>query len=148
MADAAELAHWRRRALRAEEAVCRILWMHPLGDRSFGLHLETAEGMKKRLRSHMESQYPDLVVRYEHQRIKVFQPAEHCDCPEDAEDYEEWHSSTAEDGQYMCERTMIGYVCASCEDKDETGPDWLPDAVEWPCPPIQALNQITVRSAP
>jgi hypothetical protein len=133
---------WKRRALRAEAAVHHALWMHPL---TYSGHnappTETATEMARRFRQHMEDQYPDLIVRHEHRRVEVFELADSCDCDPNADDYDDDHCESSGDGKYLCSRSFLGHVCDTCTDEeDEGGPEWKPQAVAWPCPPIAALD--------
>lgn len=132
---------WKRRALRAEGAVYHALWMRPLGPHWAGDGIESAEQMRARFHEHMERTYPDLIVRDQHRRIGVFHVADGCGCDPEAEDFEEQHSESGEDGEYLCSKKFLGYVCGSCEDEDGEGPAWKPYAVAWPCPPIVALDE-------
>lgn len=130
---------WKRRALRAEGAVRHALWMRPIG------HIgETADEMAKRFRLHIETTYPDLIVRYSHQPVEVFKWADACDCKDDgSNEYENDHSESADDGEPICSRSFLGSVCQCCEDEDGDGPAWKSEAVLWPCPPIRELNALT-----
>lgn len=135
----AEIAQWQRRATRAEGAMRHALWMSPLAYNN-----ETAEEMTTRFRLHIEATYPDLVTRYSHQPVEVYQWADGCSCLDDgSNEYENAHSETDDNGDAICSRTPLGRVCDNCEDEDGDGPDWCPDRVEWPCPPIAELNQLT-----
>lgn len=128
---------WQRRALRAEAAVRHALWIRPMTYQH-----ETAEQMATRFRLHIEATYPDLITRYEHQPIEVYKYADSCGCKDDGTDeYDEDHSVEGEDG-YVCDRSPLGRVCGFCTDEDGAGPEWAPDAVEWPCPPIREVNAI------
>lgn len=142
-----QLAHWKRRALRAEAAVYHALWMRPLGPHWAGDGIETAEQMRTRFRQHIEHTYPDLIVRDQHQRVEVFNIADMCGCDPDAEDFEEQHGEISGGGEALCSKKFLGYVCDSCEDEDGEGPAWKSYAVEWPCPPIAALDQTPASTA-
>lgn len=137
-----DVAHWKRRALQAEAAIGIALWMRPLtpGGRSRIGEPETAEQLCTRLRQLIESNYPDLITRNQHQKIEVFELAETCGCAEDAEDYESEHCESGEDGEYLCSNKRLGFVCGCCESEDGDGPAWKPYAVEWPCQPIAAID--------
>lgn len=140
---------WRARALRAEAAVHHALWMRPL---TYSGHQapppETAAEMAKRFRQHMEDHYPDLITRHEHRRVEVFKVADSCDCDPNAEDYDDDHCESSGDGEYLCSKSFLGYVCDTCTDEeDENGPEWKPQAVEWPCPPIVALDAPTAPAS-
>lgn len=127
---------WKTRALRAEAAVHHALWMSPFTYPA----AETAEEMTTRFRKHIEAEYPDLIVRHEHRRIEVYKIADSCDCDPNAEDYDDDHCESSGDGEYLCSKGFLGYVCDSCTDEGGDGPGWKPEAVEWPCPPIAALD--------
>ena len=127
---------WKTRALRAEAAVYLALWTSPFTHPK----AETAEEMTSRLRQQIGHMYPDLVVRSEHRRTEVFSWADSCDCDENAADYDDDHCESDEDGQYICSKNFLGYVCGLCEDEAEDGPSWKPEGVLWPCPPIAALE--------
>lgn len=134
-----QVAQWQRRATRAEGAMRHALWMSPLAYNN-----ETAEAMTTRFRLHIEATYPDLVTRYSHQPVEVFQWADGCSCEDDgSNEYENAHSETDDNDDAICSRTPLGRVCDSCEDEDGDGPEWLPGGVLWPCPPIAELNQLT-----
>lgn len=135
----ADIEAWKRRALRAEGAVYHALWMRPLGPHWAGDGIETAEQMRARFRQHMEHTYPDLITRYEHQRVEVYQIADGCGCDPEADDYEDVHAESSDDGEFLCSKKRLGFICDSCEDEDGDGPSWKPYAVEWPCPPVAAL---------
>jgi hypothetical protein len=145
-----ELAHWKRRALQAEAAVGIALWMRPLapGGRTRIGDPETADQLATRLRQLIERNYPDLIVRDQHQKTEVFERAETCGCDENAEDYEAEHCESGEDVEYLCSKKRLGFICGSCEDEDGGGPAWKPYAVEWPCPPIAALDEPAAVSRP
>lgn len=151
MSEADELTLWRRRALRAEGAVFYALslnaTMHfPIGHmQRDGARPEMAYELVRRLREHFDHVYPDLVARYIHQRMAVYELASSCDCPRSDNDWDEEHDETDEHGQWLCAKTLLGYVCITCESEDGDGPDWKPDAVEWPCPPITELNERLTR---
>lgn len=133
---------WKRRALRAEGAVRHALWMSPLPYPK----PETADEMTKRFRMHIEATYPDLIVRYNHQPVEVFKYAGECDCKDEgSRAYENDHCEEGEDGP-LCDRSFLGKVCSHCEDEDGDGPEWSPDRVEWPCPPIREINAQTDAS--
>lgn len=135
---------WKARALSAEAAVHHALSMAPLRQSGRGtLPIETAEEMAARFRKHIEGRHPALIVRSEHRRTEVFKYADACDCDTEADDYDDDHCESADDGQYICSRSFLGYVCDSCEDEDGDGPAWKPYAVVWPCPPIAALDTST-----
>ncbi|MFE2912858.1 hypothetical protein [Kitasatospora indigofera] len=127
---------WKRRALRAEGAVRHALWMSPLTYNN-----ETAEQMRDRFHQHIEATYPDLITRYAHQPIEVYKRVDACGCEDDGSDeYENDHSEPSDDDENVCIRSYLGQVCEHCEDEDGDGPEWKPYAVEWPCPPIRAIN--------
>nr|BEK68811.1 hypothetical protein KPHV_60380 [Kitasatospora purpeofusca] len=127
---------WKRRALRAEGAVFHALWMHPLTYNN-----ETASEMRGRFHQHIEATYPDLITRSSHQPIQVYARADACGCKEDGSvEYENAHNEPDDEDGYVCLRRPLGRVCEHCEDEDGDGPEWLPDGVLWPCPPIVALN--------
>lgn len=133
---------WKARALRAEAAVYHALWMRPL---TYSGHQappdETAADMATRFRQHMEDHYPDLITRHEHRRTEVFKWADSCDCDPNAEDYDDDHCESDENGQWLCSKNFLGYVCSTCTDEEDAGgPEWKPEAVEWPCPAIAALD--------
>lgn len=132
---------WKRRALRAEAAVRHALWIRPMTYQN-----ETAEQMATRFRLHIEATYPDLITRYDHQPIEVWTRADACGCDPDAPSYENDHDETDENGEALCSRSPLGRVCETCEDEDGDGPDWLPDRVEWPCPPIADLDALSDAS--
>ena len=136
-----QLAHWKRRALQAEAVVHFALWMRPLGPHWSGREPETADQLCTRFRAHVEDRYPEQITRYAHQRIEVLELAELCGCPEDADDWEEFHGESGENGHTLCSKKVLGHVCDSCKDEEGEGPAWLPYAVAWPCPPIAALDQ-------
>lgn len=142
----AELARWKRRALRAEGAVYHALWMRPLGPHWAGDGIETAEQMRTRFHQHIERTYPDLIVRDQHQRVQVFNIADTCGCDWEAEDFEELHGEIGEDGEALCSKKFLGYVCDSCKNEDGDGPAWKPYSVAWPCPPIAALDTEAVTA--
>lgn len=133
---------WKTRALRAEAAVYHALWMRPLSCSGYRPPpTETAAEMATRFRQHLEDHYPDLIVRDEHRRIEVFKIADSCDCDPDAEDYDDHHCESSGDGEYLCAKSFLGYVCGSCSNEEaENGPPWKPEGVLWPCPPIAALD--------
>jgi hypothetical protein len=134
-----ELGQWKRRALRAEGAARHALWMSPLAYNN-----ETAAQMTERFRIHIEATYPDLVTRFQHQPAEVFQWADGCGCPNDgSNEYESVHSETDDNDQAICSRTPLGRICDSCKDEDGDGPEWLPEGVLWPCPPVAELNKLT-----
>lgn len=128
-------AQWKMRALEAETAVRHALFM----ERSGRL---VAADPKDTLRGYLEFFRPAILVRDEHRPVEVFKWADACDCDPDAEGYEDEHAESAGDADGMlCSRSFLGRVCEICEDIDERdGPDWKPEAVEWPCPSIAALN--------
>jgi hypothetical protein len=129
---------WKRRALRAEGAMRHALWMRPIG------HIgETADEMATRFRMHIEATYPDLITRDTHQPVEVWKYAEDCGCEDDgSQEYENDHCEEGEDGP-LCSRSFLGRVCSHREDGEGDGPEWSPDRVEWPCPPIAELNALT-----
>ena len=134
-----ELDQWKRRALRAEGAVFHALWMRPMAYQN-----ETAGQMTDRFRQHIETTYPDLITRYGHQPTEVHQWAELCACVNDgSNEYENDHSELDDSDNAICSRTILGRICGSCEDAEGDGPEWLPDRVLWPCPPIVELNRLT-----
>jgi hypothetical protein len=135
---------WKRRALRAEAAIRHALWMSPLTYSN-----ETAAQMRDRFHQHIEATYPDLITRYEHQPAEVFKWADSCDCKDDGSNaYEADHCEEGDDGP-ICSRSPLGMVCGTCRDEDGDGPDWSPDAVEWPCPSIREINAAeAVRDRP
>lgn len=140
-------ADWKRRALQAEEAVNRALDMTPIRRSATrrandtGAPVEAAEDMTKRYRQFVEALYPDLIVRHGHRRTEVFRYADACDCDPEGDDYDSDHCESADDGQDLCSRSFLGYVCDSCKDEEGDGPTWKPEAVAWPCPPVAALDR-------
>lgn len=153
MSEADELALWRRRALRAEGAVFYALSLNPsmhfpIGHmQRDGARPEMAYELVRRLHGHFDHVYPDLVTRYVHQRTPVYQLANLCDCPDDGDDWTELHDESDEYGQWLCSKKVLGYICTACESEDLDGPDWKPEAVEWPCPTITKLNERLTREA-
>jgi hypothetical protein len=135
--DGLTAEQWKRRALRAEGAVRYALWMRPLTRNNEG-----AAELADRLRLHIEVTYPDLIVRHRHRPVEVFKWADGCDCPDTGSDgYENDHSESGEDGEPLCGRSFLGLVCEVCrDDEDCAGPEWRPEAVLWPCPPIRELD--------
>lgn len=127
---------WKARAEQAEAIAMQALRMAPLG----GSTPETAQQFADRIRSYVERCHPGFIIRTEHTRIKVLQLAETCGCDPDADDWEQWHSESDENGEWLCDRKHLGYICDTCVREDEGGPDWSPDRHEWPCPPIAALD--------
>ncbi|MEV7470237.1 hypothetical protein AB0O20_27590 [Streptomyces kronopolitis] len=125
--------NWKRRAVQAEAVAGFALWLHPLKD-------ETAAELVGRLHEFAERHHPDVVVRYEHTRIEVYQLAQGCGCDENADDYDETHAESDENGEPLCSRKLLGHVCDNCRDAEEAGPEWAPDRYAWPCPPIAALS--------
>ena len=139
------VAHWKRRALQAEAAARIALWARPLtpGGRRRTAEPETADQVCARLRQAIEAAFPDLVTRSQHQRIEVYTTADSCGCDPEAEGYEAEHCESGEDGEELCSKKFLGYVCDSCEAADGDGPAWKTYGVEWPCPPIAALGPAT-----
>lgn len=142
------LAHWKRRALQAEAVVHFALWMRPLGPHWSGREPETADQLCTRFRAHVEDRYPEQITRYGHRRIEVLELAELCGCREDVDDWDEFHGESGENGHALCSKKVLGHVCDSCKDEEGEGPGWLPYAVEWPCPPIAALDQPAAPAPP
>ncbi|ELP67629.1 hypothetical protein STRTUCAR8_08605 [Streptomyces turgidiscabies Car8] len=145
-----QLAHWKRRALQAEAAVGLALWMRPLtpgGRRQVTGEPESAEQLCDRLRQNIAATYPHLIVRHEHQKIEVFELADGCGCDPNADDYEDEHSESSDEGDDLCVKRRLGFICDSCENEDGDGPAWKPYAVEWPCPPIAALDPASTETA-
>ena len=126
---------WKMRALEAETAVRHALFL----ERSGRL---TAANPNDTLHGYLEFFRPSILIRDEHRPIEVYKWADACDCDPNADDYEDAHAESAGDADGMlCSRSFLGRVCEICEDVDERdGPDWKPDAVLWPCPPVAALN--------
>lgn len=132
--------YWKNRALRAENAVRYVMGTQPhRGEK-------TAKEFADRVHTHIESRYPDQITRYTHNRIEVFSLAESCDCDRDDPEYDDWHCESDENGQDLCSRSFLGYVCEFCSDEDDGGPSWKPEAVEWPCRVIRDLDAKMGRS--
>lgn len=127
-------SYWKNRALSAEKAVRYVLWATPYPDE------KTSKNFADRIHAHMEIIHPDQVVRYDHRKIDVYKEAEFCGCSESDPYYDEWHSESSEDGEYLCLKSFLGYVCEFCENKDGDGPLWRPESIEWPCRVIQDLD--------
>ncbi|MCP9209519.1 hypothetical protein [Streptomyces cucumeris] len=102
--------------------------------------LEPADQVCTRLRRNIETTYPDLVTRNQHLQVEVYTVADSCGCDPDAEDYEDDHCESGEDGEALCSKQFLGYVCDFCEAEDGDGPEWKPYGVEWPCPPVASLD--------
>lgn len=126
--------YWKNRALRAENAVRYVLWASPHSDE------KTSREYNERIHTHIESRYPDQIVRYTHTRIEVFQLADSCECDENDPEYDDWHCESDEAGEYLCGKGFLGYVCEFCEDEEGDGPEWKPESVEWPCQVIRDLD--------
>jgi hypothetical protein len=137
-----QVGQWKRRALRAEGAAHHTLRMQPyiLGRRV----PETATEVIDRLHEHIRYTYPDIVIRYEHQAVEVYQWADGCACENDGSNaYEAAHDEVDEHDVPICTRTLLGVVCDNCKDEDGDGPEWLTEGVLWQCPPIAELNAPT-----
>jgi hypothetical protein len=129
-----------RRAHAAEAVAWQALNISPLDG-------ETAAQLLARIRFHAERNHPELILRFEHSRIEVYKLADSCDCNPDADDYDEHHGESDEDGQSLCSKGFLGWICGDCDNEDGEGPDWRPDRFEWPCPPVARLDGLDSRSA-
>jgi hypothetical protein len=129
------------RRVRAAEAVAwQALHITPLKD-------ETAEQVLARIRYVAERDHPDLLVRFEHDRIDIYTLADDCGCDENSETYDDDHAESDEDGRYLCSKKHHGAVCGSCENEVGDGPDWRPDRYEWPCPTVARLDGLAGTAA-
>lgn len=126
--------YWKVRALRAENAIRYVLMSSPNSSE------KSAKEYAERIHTYIEDRYPDQIVRYTHTRIEVFQLADSCDCDENDPEYESWHNEPDENGEPLCGKEFLGYVCEFCEDEEGDGPDWKPESVEWPCRVISYLD--------
>lgn len=134
-------AQWKRRALRAENAIYHALWIRPLPAHSNGRPAETPAELVQRLRTDTELLWPDLIVREQHQPIEVADLADECTCDTDADDWDENHHERDDHDNLLCSLTILGHVCESCKDEAGDGPSWHPHGVLWPCPPVVALDE-------
>lgn len=133
------LDQWKTRALAAEEVVRHALWMTPFTHPP----VETVDEYRTRLHTHVDASHPEQRIRYQHQPMEVYKLADSpCGCDPDSEDYEGDHGERDPDSdEYLCMRSHLGWICQTCESEDLDGPEWKPSAVQWPCPPVAAINQ-------
>ncbi|MGW7597311.1 hypothetical protein [Streptomyces antimycoticus] len=122
-----------RRVHAAEAVAWQALNIAPLKD-------ETAEQILARIRFSAERDHPELILRFEHSRVEIYTLADDCGCDPDGDEYGDDHCESDEDGQYLCARQHLGFVCGNCVNEDDSGPDWRPDRYEWPCPAVAALD--------
>ncbi|MFG2359444.1 hypothetical protein [Streptomyces sp. NPDC048521] len=129
-----------RRIQAAEAVAWQALNLSPFEN-------ETARQFADRIRFYAERNHPELIIRFEHSRIEVYKLADFCGCDPNAEDYDDQHAESDEDGRSLCDKGFLGYVCGNCENEDGDGPDWNPDRYEWPCPSVAALDKPTQAPA-
>jgi hypothetical protein len=129
-----------RRAHAAETFARNALAMTPYTG-------ETAQEFANRLRFCAERNHPELILRFEHSRIEVYKLADFCGCALDADDYDEHHGESDEDGRALCSKGFLGWICGDCDNEDGEGPEWSPDRFEWPCPPVARLDGLKADPA-
>lgn len=122
-----------RRRRDAEAVAWLALNIIPLRD-------ETAEQVLARIRFFAERSHPALVQRFEHHRLEILPRADDCGCDPNGDGYDDDHCEGDEGGEYLCARQHLGFVCGTCENADDDGPDWRSDRYEWPCPAVAKLD--------